>query len=78
MCHSRTMNSKINRLHERCLRILYNDKTSFFGNLLEEDESITIHTRNLKTLTTEVFTIYKNLSPATIADLSHVDKIIII
>ena len=27
MCHSRTMNCKINGLHERCLRILYNDNT---------------------------------------------------
>ena len=26
MCHSRTNNSKKNRLHERCLRIIYNDK----------------------------------------------------
>ena len=27
MCHSRTMNNKINRLHERCLRIVHSDKT---------------------------------------------------
>ena len=26
MCHNRTTNRKINRLHERCLRIIYNDK----------------------------------------------------
>ena len=26
MCHSRTMNNKINRLHERCLRIVHSDK----------------------------------------------------
>ena len=25
MIHSRTLNNKINRLHERCLRIIYND-----------------------------------------------------
>ena len=28
MCHSLIIISKINRLHERCLRIIYNDKTS--------------------------------------------------
>ena len=33
MCHSRINNTKINRLHERCLRIMYNDKTSSFENL---------------------------------------------
>ena len=30
MCHSRLMNNKINRLHEKCLRIVYSDKTSSF------------------------------------------------
>ena len=27
MVHSRSLNNKINRLHERCLRIIYNDKS---------------------------------------------------
>ena len=31
-----------------------------------------MHTRNLQTLVTEMFKIYKNSSPATIGDLSHV------
>ena len=26
MCHNRTYNNKINRLHERCLPLIYNDK----------------------------------------------------
>ena len=52
MCHSRTMNNKINRLHERCLRIVHSDKTSSFEKLLEKDGSVTIHTRNLRTLAT--------------------------
>ena len=30
MCHSRTINNKINHLHERCLRVIYNDKISSF------------------------------------------------
>ena len=29
-------NNKIDRLHERCLRILSSDKTSDFGELLEK------------------------------------------
>ena len=43
MCHSRLMNNKINRLNEKCLRIVYNDKTSSFVELLEKDGSVTIH-----------------------------------
>ena len=30
MCQSRINNTKINRLHERCLRMIYNDQTSSF------------------------------------------------
>ena len=43
MCHSRALNNKTNRLHEQCLRIIYNDKTSAFKELLEKDNSISIH-----------------------------------
>ena len=69
MCHSRTMNIKINRLHERCLRIVYSDKTSSFEKLLEKGGSVTIRTRNLQTLGTLMFKVYENLSPI---DLFHV------
>ena len=36
MCHTRANNGKINRLHERCLRIIYSDKQSSFETLLEK------------------------------------------
>ena len=41
------MNNEMNRLHERCLRIIYNDKTPFV-DLLAEDGFVTIHARNLR------------------------------
>ena len=63
MCHSRENNNKINRLHERCLEIIYNDKRSSFNALLEKDGSISIHERNIKILTTEMFKVSKNLAP---------------
>ena len=37
MFHSRTSNNKINGLHERCLRITYNDKLSNFEELLHRN-----------------------------------------
>ena len=37
MCHSRKNNNKINRILERCLRIVYNNKRSPFNALLEKD-----------------------------------------
>ena len=37
MCHSCPNSGKINRLHERCLRIIYSNKQSSFETLLEKD-----------------------------------------
>ena len=43
MFHSRIINNKINRLHERALRIVYSDFKSSFEGLLMEDNSFSIH-----------------------------------
>ena len=63
MFHSRSLNNKINRIHERALRITYNDKSSSFQNLLEKDNSVTIHHRNIKILATETYKFLQGLSP---------------
>ena len=47
MFHSRKLNNKINRLHERCLRVVYNDRLSTFEELLNKDNSVSIHHRNI-------------------------------
>ena len=67
MCHNRTNNNKINRLHERCLRLIYNDKKSSFADLLETDGSVSIH-RNLRTLAVELFKLFKGLNPVIFAE----------
>ena len=63
MCHNRTKNSKLNRLHERCLCLIYNGKKSSFEQLLEIDSSVSIHDRNLRALATEMYKIYHGISP---------------
>ena len=72
MYHSHTINNKINQSHRRCLGIVYSDKTSYFKNLLEKDEFVTIHTRNLQTLGTDMLKVYKFLSSGIITNLFHV------
>ena len=69
MCHSREDSNKIKRLHERCLRIIYNDKRSSFNSLLEKDGSVSIHERNIKILATGMFKVNKNLAPRQIHDI---------
>ena len=48
MFHSRELNNRINRIHERSLRIVYNDKQSTFHELLMRDNSVTIHQNNIR------------------------------
>ena len=69
MFHSRTKYWKINRLHERCLRIMYNDKQSSFIKLLEKDDSVSIHQRNLHFLAIEMFKVSNGLSPVLMNDI---------
>ena len=63
MNHSRTLNSRRNRLHERSLCIVYKDKKSSFQHLLIKDNSVTIHHRNIQYLSIELYKEKNGLSP---------------
>ena len=54
---------KINRLHEPGLRVIYNNKTLSFEQLLENDNSVSIHHRNIQTLAIEMHKVTNGLSP---------------
>ena len=51
--HSRSLNNKINQINEIALGITDNGKPSSFKKLLEKDNSVTIHHRNIKIRATE-------------------------
>ena len=68
MFHSRNLNNKINSLHERALRITYNDRFLTFQELLEKDNCVSIHHRNLQVLAVEMFKIYRNISTKILND----------
>ena len=63
MFHSRKLNHRINSIHERALRVTYQDYQSTFLQLLQKDNSVTIHQRNLQVLATEIFKAKNDLSP---------------
>ena len=65
MFHSRGLNKKINRIHERALRITYNDKSSLsHRELLTKDRSVTIHHRNIRALAIEIYKVMQAISQA--------------
>ena len=69
MLYSRGKNNKINQIHERCLRIIHNDKKSTFYELLEKDGSASIHKRNLRLLACEMFKLKRDIAFELIKEL---------
>ena len=69
MCHSRKIITQINKLHEHALRFVYNDKSSSFRELLERDNSVTIHERNIQVLLTEIFKVKSGAAPEIMTEI---------
>ena len=69
MCHSRTLNNRINNIHLRALRIVYQDKQSSFEELLQKDNSVSAHMKNLQYLATKIFKIKNGLAPIIINEV---------
>ena len=60
---------KINRLHERYPRIIYNDKRTFFLDLLEKDNSVYINYQNLYVLAAEMLKVCTKTSPVIMQEI---------
>ena len=69
MFHSRTLNNRINKIHERALRRVYNDNTSTFSELLIKDGSFCIHHRNIQKLAIEMYKVKHNMAPPLMNDI---------
>ena len=54
MFPSRKRDNKIDKLHQRCLRIVYNNNTSTYEDLLETDNSVSVHFQNVQALAIEL------------------------
>ena len=69
MCCNRSLNTKMNRLHEQCIRIVNNDKKTNFNELLAKDDSASIHHQNLQKFAVEMFDFSRGLSPEIVNEL---------
>ena len=63
MFHTRRPNNKTNSIHDRALKITYQNNLSTFQELLNKDNCVSIHHRSLQVLAIEIFEVYQGLSP---------------
>ena len=61
-------NNEINRLHERALRVIYEDSTSLL-TLLRKEMPFSFHDRNIQQLTQEIYKVAKRLAATAISSL---------
>ena len=69
MFHSCKLNNRINKIHERSLRIVYRDNCSSFEELLCKDNSFTVHERNIQYLAIELFKLKNAIAPEFMNDI---------
>ena len=68
MFHCRNLNNKINWIHERALRLVYQNNLSF-SELLDLDNSVTVHQKNLQVLVTEIYKVKNGIAPEIMKDI---------
>ena len=69
MFHGRHLNKKINNLHERALRIVYQNDTLTFNELLIKDGSVSVHHRNIQLMAIELFKVKNDLNTVIMKDV---------
>ena len=60
---SRTLDNKINHIHERALRTAYSDYNPSFYKLFDKDDNFTIYQENVQNLPIEIYKYLHGLSP---------------
>ena len=72
----RKANNKINKLHERALRIIYQDDISNSDELLKKENSFSIH-QDIQTLAIESYKVHNDFSENIIIFLKIQEALII-
>ena len=74
MLHSRKLNNRINNIHERALRLTYNDSQSSFKEIFGKDHCVTVHHKNLQVLVTDVFKVKRDIDLDIMKDVFELKK----
>ena len=69
MFRGRRANDRMNKLHERALRLVYKYYETSFSDLFVIDGSFTVHHTNIQTLLLEMYKMKHNLSKSCLKDL---------
>ena len=69
MNHNKSINKKINNLHETALVLLYCDHSSNFQEVLQRDNSVTIHQKNIQALAITMYKVVNNIAPTIVSEL---------
>ena len=69
MNHNKSINKKINNLHERALRLIYCNHSSNLQELFERDNSVTIHQNNIQALVIIMYKVVNNIAPTKVSEL---------
>ena len=69
MYRSRYLNNALNNIHERVLRLTYNDHEKSFNSILKENNLKIIHQKNLEFLAIDIYKFQNGLSPPIMNDI---------
>ena len=69
MFTSRYLNNALNNVHERALRLIYNDHEKSFNSILTENNLKIIHQKNLEFLAIEIYKFKNGLPPPIMNDI---------
>ena len=72
--HNREFHHRINKIHERAIRIVFRDYNSDFNEMLNEHNISTVHERSIQNFAIELYKVKHDISPKIMQDVFKVNR----